>query len=222
MTIARLLFTLLEARTETKNINIREKQKMKTREQWLTTAAQIIYTDLIEPHLHYTPTRNYRVSCGFPHSGSLTRTGGQCWSSLASASNTNEIFISPIVSDPIKALLILTHELTHYLDDCQSGHKDAFARTMKKIGFLPPLATSLTTTEKLDTQIAEISEILGHYPHDKINPKKSGKKKQTARMIKIECTNCAFLFRASQTQIDKLTRDSNCPVCTYPTLKIEN
>jgi hypothetical protein len=110
----------------------------------------------------------------------------------------------------------------HYIDDNKDGHKGEFARTMKQLGFAPPLATELNADTQL---IGYLKNLLKHdlpeYPHQKLNPNDSSIKKQKTRMIKVECQSCEFLFRASKKQTDRLTNFSLCPVCSDNTLKID-
>lgn len=185
------------------------------REHWLTEAAQFIIDDLISPHLSEQPQHPFRVSVGFP-SGKPSKVLAQCWKAEASADSTNEIFVSPIEDDSAAILASLTHELVHYSDNCESGHKGHFARVARAIGLEGKL-TATTAGPELAEQLASYVEILGEIPHAKIDVAKSGVKKQGSRMIKVCCERCEFSFRTTQKHIDAMHADNPghraCPVC---------
>jgi hypothetical protein len=58
----------------------------------------------------------------------------ECWSNLASADNTTEIFICPSQSEPVAVLAILLHELVHAAVGLECGHKGAFKRVALALG----------------------------------------------------------------------------------------
>ena len=184
------------------------------REAWLTEAAGLILDELIAPHCEL-PTRPYRISVGFP-SGKVSRVVAQCWVSAASADGTNEIFVSPTVDDSLEVLAAVVHELVHYTDDCQSGHKGHFARVARQVGLVGRL-TATTAGDGLVRSLQQYVDLLGQIPHAKITPSKSGIKKQGTRMIKVACTGCYFSFRATQKNIDKIRRH-DCPACSVGNL----
>ena len=57
----------------------------------------------------------------------------------ASADDVNHIFLGPQEGDPAAMLISLLHELIHAADDCQSGHKGAFAEAATRLGFEGPM-----------------------------------------------------------------------------------
>ena len=181
------------------------------REQWLTSAATMIFSDLIAPHLHQPPAHPFRVSVGFP-SGKVSKVVAQCWKAEASADSTNEIFVSPTVSDSIEVLASLTHELIHFADNCASGHRNHFARVARKVGLEGHL-TATTAGETLSAQLNYYVELLGQIPHAILDPTLSGAKKQPTRMIKLECCACSFTCRATRSQIETLSTSKLCPAC---------
>jgi hypothetical protein len=84
------------------------------REAWLTAAAEHFRPDF-EAHGYPLPER-LSVTCGWPSRGGLAlkaRTIGECWYAIASADGANEIFISPVLADPITVGHVLVHELCH-------------------------------------------------------------------------------------------------------------
>lgn len=181
------------------------------REAWLTEAAGLILDERIAPHADTPVGRQFRISIGFP-SGKPSKIAAQCWRAAASADGVNEIFVSPTVDNSIEILGSLAHELVHYVDDCESGHKHHFARVARAIG----LEGKLTATHpgaKLTDYLQSIVNLLGPIPHAKLTYSKSGRKTQGTRMLKVECSACGFTFRATRTHTDRITASSPCPAC---------
>lgn len=181
------------------------------REQWLVSAADIICDQIIvkaaDDLNEVFDLDNFRVSIGHPQSKKAI---GECWTKAASTDNTNEIFISPYEDDSAAILATLVHELIHAADDCQSGHKNFFARMARKVGLVGRL-TATTAGEALNEKLLDIVDVLGNIPHHKLDTTHRVKPKQSTRMIKIECTDCGFNFRASKTQLKRMaTAICNC------------
>lgn len=193
------------------------------REEWLTTAAQLIQDELIAPYMPdgQPQTIPFRVSVGFPpRSRATSKVIAVCCVSRASADNHSEIFVTPQLSDSLEILAALTHEMIHQSDDCQSGHRNHFARVARKVGLEGPL-TATTPGQALTTYLHTIIDALGQIPHAALDLSVA-KKKQTTRMIKVECSqlDCAFSFRTSKTQLEKLNfNECYCPACNQNSLK---
>lgn len=186
------------------------------REQWLTENANLIADDLAE--LFNLPRPKIRVGCSIPYGyRNNKKVLGQCWTTAQSSDQTNEIFISPTIDDGLTALAILTHELIHAFDDCQSGHKGAFKRIALQYGFLPPL-TKLDPSNlsaSLKPELLEGLQALADeqpYPHASLDLTQPMKKKQTTRNIKIECGSCGWSFRTSNKNVDLMT-SNQCLSC---------
>ena len=67
--------------------------------------------------------------------------------------------------------------------------------------------TATVAGPELRAQLEAISKTLGAYPHGKLT--KSGRKKQTTRMLKCECTECGFVCRTTK----KWLLDLGAPFC---------
>lgn len=179
-----------------------------TREQWLRGAVDLLNERVFKPAGYETPS-DVKVSCGWPSAGgvgSRQATIGQCFNRASSSNGVNEIFISPRLSDPIKCLDVLAHELVHAIDDCKSGHKGAFRKMATAIGLEGKMTATNASPELLE-RLNAISEFLGEYPHGELS---ANGKKQGTRMKKISCNSCEFAFRASQKQIDIIDFDKGC------------
>ena len=148
---------------------------VQTREQWLERAAAPMRESLI-PQL---AGHRCRVSCGWPHKAAVARTArrvGECWFPQHSTDHTSHnLFISPLLQHPIEVLQTLAHELVHVAAGPNAGHKGAFLKIAKAIGFKAPW-TSTPATGELIGRLNGLLLSLGPYPHAAID--KSGRKKQ--------------------------------------------
>jgi hypothetical protein len=162
---------------------------VQTREQWLERAATMMRDRLI-PQIQ---GHRCRVSCGWPHKAAVARTKrrvGECWFPEHSTDYTSHnLFISPALQDPIEVLQTLAHELVHVAAGPNTGHKGAFVKIAKAIGFKAPW-TSTPATQELMGRLNGLLVNLGPYPHAAID--KSGWKKQGTRMLKVVCPECGY------------------------------
>lgn len=181
-----------------------------TREAWLQRGAALIASRIFAAAGIEVPV--VKTSCSWPGGGSARKRIGECWAKRMSEAGINEIFISPVISDAIAALDILTHELVHASDDCASGHGAEFVRRARAVG-LEGKPTATVAGAALRAKLAEIANALGPYPHATLNL--SGRKKQTTRMIKVKCLDeeCGGVFRASRQHIERAAGDLCCPFC---------
>ncbi len=187
------------------------KRKVHTeREAYLMAAAVLLYKTLFADNDIPTPEK-YRVSCGWP--AGKRKAIGQCFSTTMSSDGHNEMFVSPSQDDVFEVLQVLIHEMVHASDDCVHGHKGIFRRWALAVGLTGKMtATSLSESLRVYLE-AKVVKKLGPYPHGKL-ARGGVIKKQTTRMIKIECRECGWIARASQTQVDRLGAPAACPVCT--------
>ena len=155
------------------------------------------------------PLPSVRASVGIPAGGKgkKLKAIGQCWSHLASADDTTEIFICPSQSEPVAVLAILLHELIHAAVGLKCGHKGAFKRVAVALG-LEGKMTATFPGVQLASDLAELSHTLGEYPHAALNTALSGRKTQGTRMIKLVCDDCGWSCRTAQKNVD-----AGLPVC---------
>lgn len=172
------------------------------REEWLTSAINELRPLFVEAGAELPEASKIRVSCGWPSRGGVAPTPrgsvsvGQTWSTEATMDNSTQIFISPRVSNGVKILGILVHELIHTWDDNKHGHRSAFKRVAVKIG----LEGKMTATEPsadLTAKLEPIATKLGDYPNAEVNVTYKPKVQDT-RMIKLECLECGYLVRTSR------------------------
>jgi hypothetical protein len=169
-----------------------------TREEWLeaaTAALAPIFTAAGET------LPDVAVSCGFPGGASMRKVIGQCWKTKAANDGRAHLFVSPLLSDPVRVLDVLAHELVHAVDDCESGHKGRFTRIARRLGLEGKL-TATHAGEALKAQLVEIAAQLGAYPNAGLNLALMNPAKQSTRMLKVECPDCGYVVRTTQKWLD--------------------
>jgi hypothetical protein len=85
-----------------------------TREAWLNAVVAHFKPDFAG--YGYPLPERLRVTCGWPSKGALAlkaRRIGECWHPKASEDGAVEVFISPVLADPIEVGHVLVHELCH-------------------------------------------------------------------------------------------------------------
>ena len=192
---------------------------MNDRETYLRKATERLSKSLFTKNGQTVPA-DVRVSCSLPSRkafASKKRTIGQCYSRSCSVANVNEVFVSPTIDDSILVLATLVHELCHAIDDCKSGHGKPFVKIARAVGLegKPTQCTAKKGTPLYDA-LAKYVKRYGDYPHARIDLTKQDKK-QTTRMIKIECECCGFKVRASRKVIQEIEDEHfNCWSCGQP------
>lgn len=186
-------------------------EKFKTREEYLIAAIEAC-KPLFTGEGHTVP--EVHVSTGWPSSRGTSQKKkalGECWAKEASADERPQIFISPILVDPLDAepgardgfgvLPVLVHEICHAVAGHKAGHGPAFKKVAVSVG-LEGKMTSTVPSPALRETLQGISDVLGAYPHARLNVLLSGKKKQTTRMVKCECAECGYILRTTKKWIE--------------------
>lgn len=182
--------------------------EQQTREQWLMNATDAL-RPLFAQHGHTIPA-NVKATCGFPSRGALSlrkRTIGQCWDQDASSAKVFEIFVSPVLAEPVEVLGVLAHELVHATVGTKCGHKKPFKQLATAIG-LEGKMTETTTGETFKRFAASTLKSIGEYPHAELNPR-SMLRKQGTRMVKCECEECGYTVRTTRKWIETC----GAPIC---------
>ena len=182
-----------------------------TREAYLTEASALILDEILMPISPGAERPPLRISVGWPKGSRGGKVVAQCFKRRVSADGVNEIFVTPEIDDPVTVLEALVHEIIHAIDDCESGHRNYFARTARKAGLVGKL-TATKAGDALAATLREYSELLGAYPHHRMDTDK-GRQRQTTRMLKIKCGGCGFTARASAKWIEEMPSTAVCPVC---------
>lgn len=180
-----------------------------TREAWLLDASDKL-RELLKQHGAKVPAQ-IAVSVGFAGHNARKRRG-ECWNTSASdGGKVNQIFISPLLDEPVQVLSTLTHELIHAADNCASQHTGFFGQVARSVGLEGKL-TSTHAGEDLAMVLKDISDELGPYPHVKLNMSGSNVKKQTTRLIKVQCNVCGMPLRVTAKWLTAYAEETwTCP-----------
>lgn len=177
---------------------------MTTREEWLNEAA-VHLNKIIAEKAGLKPAKTVLVSCGWPRKERGGQVLGTCTPAKA-GNGANHIFVTPRIKGSVEVLSVLLHELIHAADDCANQHKGAFRKAHKAVGFIDKPTTSVPGKE-LTATLRALAKELGAYPHRALNP--VDLKKQSTRMLKVECPECGCLVRMTRTWLDK----TGTPTC---------
>lgn len=158
-----------------------------TRETWLKAAIERLAPQF-EAVGHGLPL--VRVSVGFPGGGSArTRIG--------------EYRHPSAIADQV--LDVLVHELCHAVTP-GDGHGKRFRKVALAMGLTGRMRSTVAGPE-LAARLNALSLELGEYPHGQINLR--DRKKQSTRMLKVECPACGCVARMAQKWLDQ----AGAPVC---------
>src|SRR5690606_8547736 len=131
--------------------------------------------------------------CSWPVKNSMGKRVriGECHCKTISKGGVYQIYISPLLSDSVKVIDVLTHEMVHAVAGCEHGHKGLFVTICKMIGLTknkPPYAADNDSLLKL---FAKWVEEIGEYPHYACTPIQAKKERKVAnRSIAITCPLC--------------------------------
>lgn len=184
-----------------------------TREQWLQDCAALLARDRFTPAFYTVPA--VHISVGFPSRSALanrSRRIGECWSNTATADGLCQVFVSPVLSNPVEVIATLAHELVHATVGLQAKHGPAFKRCATAIG----LTGKMTATVAADSLKAWITATalpaLGAYPHPAFDPKTAQRIKGGTRLLKCECPSCGCTIRITRKWLDAV----GAPICSCP------
>lgn len=176
--------------------------ELSTREQWLTRAIEKL-RPLFKAVGHDIP--QVRVSVGFPGGGSARKRIGEYWHASSSEDSIPQIFISPVLGTAFEHLDTLTHELVHACTP-GAGHKKPFKQLAEALGMVGPMRSAGAGPE-LKIKLEALCLELGELPHSRINL--SDRKKQTTRLVKVECSDCGYTARTTA----KWLEERGAPIC---------
>ena len=140
-----------------------------TREAWLHRAIEEFRPRFTEIGLPLPARLHVSVGFGYSSRAESKYILGQCWARRASADGVNHIFLGPQEGDPAAMLVSLLHELIHAADDCQSGHKGAFAEAATRLGFEGPMTRTPPGLD-LTAEVITLAEALGPFPQRQARP----------------------------------------------------
>lgn len=179
------------------------KAKFETREEWLQACVSVLRPAF---KLAGEPLREtIRVSCAFPRR-SRGKAIGQHWPHEYSADKHNEIFVSPVLAEPLRVADVLAHEL------CHTHHSGHAAKTFGKLARALHLEGKLTATaggEEFKRAFGKAIDALGTYPHGAMHEKARATGTQGTRLIKAECGCCGYTVRVTRKWLD----GAGAPLC---------
>ena len=163
------------------------------REDWLSAAVSELrpFFDAVGAPL----PANVRVTCGFPSNAKRSGAIGECWADTASADQTFEVLISPVLDDPLRVFDVLVHELCHSTAGAMN-HSGNFQKVAAAMHLAPTGVKGWKATTRADSFIPTFGVIvdsLGEYPHAALTM--SNRKVQTTRMLKAVCPSCGYTVR---------------------------
>ncbi len=176
-----------------------------SREVWLNGLAEELNVALFNNQM---PT--YRVTCGWPSRRATSlknRAIGQCFYAEASQDKTHELIVSMYLDDPMDVAATLAHEMVHAIAGAKAGHKGPFRKLALEIG-LEGRMTETCAGEAFKQSVQPILDKLDVYPHAKLDASSQGKK-QTTRLLKVECEECGYTARITRKWLDAL----GAPIC---------
>lgn len=182
------------------------KIKHETREGWLLAATALIRPLFVG--VGYT-VPEVRVSCGWPSVKALSAKSkriGEARCKSAASDKIAQIFITPWLEEKPKdnqgILPTLVHELVHATVGNKEGHNKVFGKCARAVG-LDGKLTSTIAGEELLKRCIEWHGTLGPFPHGKLNPAMSPRKKQSTRLIKCECKKTGYTCRTTRKWIEE-------------------
>lgn len=151
-----------------------------------------------------------RASCSWPSKSGLAakkRRIGEAWSAKNSGDNSFEVFVSPVLKDPIEVAATLVHELVHCAVGLEDGHRGKFPVCARAVG-LEAKMTATKAGETLTKRLQELTAKLGPYPHAELKHS-NGPPKQSTRMLKVVCRECGCVCRMTRKWLDEV----GAPTC---------
>jgi hypothetical protein len=142
------------------------------REEWLVAAVAAIKTALFDPRELWLPPV-IRISTG-PCPGKAI---AMCVDEECATDGSCNIFVSPMIDDPLVVIAAVTHELCHACVGNEAKHGGVFIKVFREIGF-ECKATQANVIEgsEIHATLCGILIELGPYPHKQLVKKEKQKK----------------------------------------------
>ena len=180
---------------------------LQTREGWYLVAVDKMY-GIFQRSGYDIP--KFRIGCGWPI-GNRAKVEGQCFGKDLSKDEAYEIFVSPTISDPVKILVIIVHELCHAIAGIKAKHGKPFIAVMRAVG-MEKKWTGGHPGANLREQLERISDDLGPYPHASLMIEKRVPGKKGSRLLLVECS-CGLKIRMTRKWMDKIAQNERQLIC---------
>ena len=139
-------------------------------EVWLAEAVELLRPMFNECGYEIPPVH---VSVGFSTFGynpsAKKRVIAVCHAKSMTRDGINEIYITPLVYEPVNVLGLLVHELIHAVDDCRSGHGKTFQEMSLALKCSDNLKVPLSVWREALDRHKKIADQLGRYPRSGVN-----------------------------------------------------
>ncbi len=155
------------------------------REAWLTELARVV-----EPLFKGFTMQPYRLTCGWPCRGATgkVRAIGECHALQSSKGGVHEIFISPVIADPLQVAGVVCHELAHVAAGIEAQHGKGFVKVCRHVGLTSGKPKFVGPGPLLIQHLEKVMVPLGPYPHQVMElALKPAKPRSTLSLLCIKC-----------------------------------
>lgn len=144
------------------------------RENWLKRAVEELTTEYFGVRqLQFE--HEIRISTGWCRGSN--KAIGQCWSHRCSEGGYVEIFVAPVLVDPVEVLGVVLHEMIHAQLGTDKKHGKEFKVLADEFGLAGRVtATFVAKDSALFAELEAMAKELGEYPHKALLPKTEEKK----------------------------------------------
>lgn len=134
-------------------------------EVWLNEAVELLRPVFAEAGYEIPPVY---VSVGFStygyKPGAKKNIIGVCHASWMTMDGINEIYITPLVTEPVDVIALLVHELIHAVDDCKSSHGPGFQKISRALRCTDNRHVPLNEWRETVERYRAMARQLGRYP----------------------------------------------------------
>ncbi len=176
------------------------------REGWLTAVAMAV-----RPVFKPLGLPDYRVTCGWPSRRGLgvkSRVVGECHGISSTPGNIAQIFISPLIAEPLEVAGTLCHELAHAVAGSAAGHGPGYVKVCRAVGLTEGRPTVVMPGEILRSRLSRVVERLGPYPHVAMTPRMKAVK-PGEKAVTLSCPDCGCVVRITADWLE----DAGPPLC---------
>jgi len=154
----------------------------------------------------------FRVTCGWPSKHASSAKGrrvGECHGARLSKDGHHEIFISPVLDNPLEVTGVLCHELAHVAAGVDAQHGKEFLRVCRQVGLDKGKPGSVMPGERLNKRLDEFLKSVPVYPHSALLTPAKTTLARPAVSIKLVCQECACSIRIAKKDFERV----GAPVC---------
>lgn len=134
-------------------------------EVWLNEAVELLRPRFRQAGYEIPPVH---VSVGFSTDGykpgAKKNTIGVCHARHLTVEGVNEIYITPMRTEPVDVISLLVHELIHAIDDCKSGHGPQFQKISRELKCTDNPKVPVNEWRETIEIYREMALQLGRYP----------------------------------------------------------